>query len=77
MRSECATGYVYSSRESYLCLNGAYLLTYTMPEVWCCAATAGGEAAGLSRTFLGALAAAAAGVETPSDMHGSKWWFSD
>jgi len=46
------------------------LLTYSVPEVRCCAAAAGGKAAGLSRTFLGALVAAAAGVETPSGMDG-------
>jgi hypothetical protein len=36
--SECAIRNVYSLSKSYLSLNGAYLLTYDLPEVRCCAA---------------------------------------
>jgi hypothetical protein len=43
MWSEWATGDEYSLRKSYLSLNGAYLLTYNMPEVRCCAAAWRGQ----------------------------------
>jgi hypothetical protein len=62
MWSEWTTGDVYSLRKSYLSLNGAYLLTYNMPEVRCSSAAWRGQP-GLAVPSRRAWAAATAGVE--------------